>query len=132
MVCGEASSSREGAAAAARLKPDLAIIGLALGNESGLWLIGLLRDTVPDMPVLVLSMHEEDLFALPALKAGARGFMMLQDAAEELPSAIRDVLAGGIYLSSPLRQRFWKEPRPKRGVSAGQAGGQGGTGRPVA
>ena len=114
VVCGEASSSREGAAAAARLRPDLAIVDLALGKESGLWLIGLMRDTTPELPILVLSTHEEDLFALPALRAGARGFVMKQDAAKELHRAIRDVLAGEIYLSPQLRQRFWKDPRPKR------------------
>jgi ActR/RegA family two-component response regulator len=118
VVCGEASNSREGAAAAARLRPDLAIVGLALGKESGLWLVGLLRETMPELPVLVLSMHEEDLFALPALRAGARGFVMVQDAVKELPNAIRDVLAGGIYLSPPLRRRFWQEPRTKRGGPA--------------
>jgi DNA-binding NarL/FixJ family response regulator len=119
VVCGEASSSREGAAAAARLRPDLAIVDLALGKESGLWLIGLLRDTAPGLPILVLSMHEEDLFALPSLRAGARGFVMKQDAAKELPKAIRDVLAGEIYLSPQLRQRFWKAPRRKRGALSG-------------
>jgi DNA-binding NarL/FixJ family response regulator len=105
----EASNLREGVAAAVRLGPDLAIVELALGQESGLRLVGLLREKAPGLAILVLSTHEEDLFALPALRAGARGFVMHQDATQDLLKAIRDVLADKIYLSPDLRRRFWKE-----------------------
>jgi DNA-binding NarL/FixJ family response regulator len=109
VVCGEASNVREGIEAAVRLKPDLAIVELALGQESGLRLVGLLREKVPGLAILVLSAYGEDLFALPALRAGARGFVMHQDANQDLLKAIRDVLADKIYLSPDLRRRFWKE-----------------------
>jgi DNA-binding NarL/FixJ family response regulator len=109
VVCGEASNLREGVAAAVHLEPDLAIVDLALGQESGLRLVGLLREKVPGLAILVLSTHEEDLFALPALRAGARGFIMHQDAAKDPLKAIRNVLADKIYLSPNLRRRFWKE-----------------------
>jgi DNA-binding NarL/FixJ family response regulator len=102
-------TSREGVAAAARLGPDLAIVDLTLGQESGLRLVGLLLEKVPGLAILVLSTHEEDLFALPALRAGARGFVMHQDATNVLLNAIRDVLADKIYLSPNLRRRFWRE-----------------------
>lgn len=72
-VCGQAFSLQEGLRAAARLGPDLAIVDLGLGKDSGLQLIGLLQQQQPGLPILVVSMHEEDLLALPALQAGARG-----------------------------------------------------------
>lgn len=109
VVCGQASNVCEAATAAARLRPDLAIVELALGQESGLQLVGLLREKVPGLLILVLSTHEEDLFALPALRAGAHGFVMHRDAAKELLKAVRNLSAGKIYLSPNLQRRFWKE-----------------------
>ena len=108
-VCGQASNICEGAAAAGRLRPDLAIVDLAFGQESGLRLVELLREKEPGLAIVVLSAYEEDLFALPALRAGADGFVMHRDATESLLKAIRDVSAGRTYLSPNLRRRFWKE-----------------------
>jgi DNA-binding NarL/FixJ family response regulator len=106
-VCGQAFSLQEALRAAARLKPDVAIVDLGLGQESGLQLIGLLQQQRPGLPILVVSMHEEDLLALPALRAGARGFVSKHRAATDLLEAIRQVLAGAIYLSPDMRRRFW-------------------------
>jgi DNA-binding NarL/FixJ family response regulator len=108
VVCGQASSLQGGVRAAARLGPDLAIVDLGLGKESGLQLIGLLQRQRPGLPILVLSMHEEGLLALPALQAGARGFVSKYQAAAELLQAIRQVSAGAIYLSPEVRRRLWK------------------------
>jgi DNA-binding NarL/FixJ family response regulator len=60
------------------------------------------------LPILVVSMHEEDLLALPALQAGARGFVSKHRAATDLFEAIRQVSTGGIYLSPELRRRLWQ------------------------
>lgn len=108
VVCGQACSLRQALRAAARLRPDLAIVELSLGQESGLQLIGLLQEQRPGLPVLVVSMHEEELFALPALQAGARGFASKHKPAAELLEAIRQVLAGAIYLSPEVQRRFWR------------------------
>jgi DNA-binding NarL/FixJ family response regulator len=108
VVCGQASSLQGGIRAVARLGPDLAIVDLGLGKESGLQLIGLLQHQRPGLPILVRSMHEEGLLALPALQVGARGFVSKYKAATELPEAIRQVSAGAIYLSPEVRRRLWK------------------------
>ncbi|HEY0789891.1 MAG TPA: response regulator transcription factor [Chthoniobacterales bacterium] len=102
VVCGEAATADEGAEAAFRLKPDLAIVDLTLGAESGLPLISRLLEQVPGLQVLVLSMHDEEVFALPAMEAGARGFVMKQMATNHLFKAIREVLAGRLYFSARL------------------------------
>ncbi|MBV9999734.1 MAG: response regulator transcription factor [Verrucomicrobia bacterium] len=103
VVCGHASSVDEGTETAVRLKPDLAIVDLTLGNEDSLQLIRQLRECVPETRILVLSMHEEDVFAFPVLRAGADGFVMKQKAAQHLFAAIHAVLAGQVYVSRPPR-----------------------------
>jgi two-component system, NarL family, response regulator FusR len=99
VVCGHASSVDEGSETAVRLKPDLAIVDLPLGNENSLQLIRQLRERLPHIRILVLSMHEENVFAFPVLRAGASGFVMKQNASQHLFEAIRTVLAGQVYLS---------------------------------
>jgi DNA-binding NarL/FixJ family response regulator len=101
IVCGHASSVDEGTETAVRLKPDLALIDLTLGNGDGLPLIRQLRERLPQTRILVLSMHEETVFAFPVLRAGADGFVMKQKASQHLFEAIRAVLAGQVYVSSP-------------------------------
>jgi DNA-binding NarL/FixJ family response regulator len=80
-------------------KADLAIVDLSLGTGNGLELIGDLHRVDPDLPVLVLSIHDEVLFAERALRAGARGYIMKREAINSLVEAIREVLAGRIYTS---------------------------------
>lgn len=104
IVCGHASSVEEGTETAVRLKPDLALVDLTLGNENSLQLIQQLRERSPQTRILVLSMHEEEVFAFPVLRAGASGFVMKQKAAQHLFEAIRTVLAGQVYVSSALSQ----------------------------
>ena len=104
IVCGHASSVDEGTETAMRLKPDLALVDLTLGNENSLQLIRQLRERLPHTRILVLSMHEEDVFAFPVLRAGADGFVMKQKASQHLFEAIRTVLAGQVYVSSPCRK----------------------------
>jgi DNA-binding NarL/FixJ family response regulator len=93
-VCGEAETAQRAFEGIARLQPDLAIVDLSLKGSNGLELIGKLKDRFPDFPVVVLSMHEASLLALPAMQAGARGYVMKQDGAERILDAVRDVLAG--------------------------------------
>jgi DNA-binding NarL/FixJ family response regulator len=115
VVCGEAATVDEGTEAALRLKPDLAIVDLTLGTESGLLLIGRLLEQVPGLQVLVLSMHDEDVFAPPARQAGARGFVMKQLATHHLFKAIHEVLAGRLYFSAGRQQHLQnggKQPPP--------------------
>jgi DNA-binding NarL/FixJ family response regulator len=103
-ICGEADSADAALQWAQSSKADLAIVDLSLGQGTGLELIRRLREAVPDLPVLVLSMHDETLFAERALRAGARGYIMKQEAISGLVQAIQQVLSGRIYVSDQLSQ----------------------------
>jgi DNA-binding NarL/FixJ family response regulator len=103
-VCGEAESVEAGKRLAATARPDLAIVDLSLAQGTGLDLIRLLRESTPTLPVLVLSMHDETLFAERVLRAGARGYIMKREAITGLVAAIRQVLAGRIYVSEGMAQ----------------------------
>ncbi|MBI2921986.1 MAG: response regulator transcription factor [Planctomycetes bacterium] len=103
-VCGEASSVQEGLRAILEAAPDLAIVDLSLENSNGLDLVKDLNARRPDLPVLVLSMHDEGLFAERAIRAGARGYLMKKEAGRELLSAIHTLLSGKIYLSEGRAQ----------------------------
>jgi DNA-binding NarL/FixJ family response regulator len=103
-ICCEADSAEAALEAARRSKPDLAIVDLSLEHGNGLELIRALGDAVPGLPVLVLSMHDEALFAERALRAGARGYIMKQEAIDGLVVAIQQVLSGQIYVSKRVSQ----------------------------
>jgi DNA-binding NarL/FixJ family response regulator len=86
------------------LRPDLVIVDLSLTHGSGLELIRAVRQSLPHLPVLVLSMHDETLFAERALRAGARGYIMKREAITGLVTAVRQVLSGRIYASEGISQ----------------------------
>ncbi len=101
-VCGEAETAAEALDAVQRCKPDLVIVDLTLPGKSGLELIKDLRALSPQLPLLVVSMHEESLYASRILRAGARGYVMKQESPRILLQAIRHVLEGGIYVSERM------------------------------
>ena len=103
-VCGEAESADAARQMAAKLRPDLAIVDLSLAEGTGLDLIRMLHESAPTLPVLVLSMHDEALFAERVLRAGARGYIMKREAITGLVAAVRQVLAGRIYASEGMTQ----------------------------
>ena len=103
-ICGEAETAEQALDVARTAKPDLAIVDLSLGTTHGLELVRQFHDALPTMPVLVLSMHDEALFAARALRAGARGYIMKKGAIDGLIQAIRQVLAGKIYASENVSQ----------------------------
>ncbi len=105
-VCGQASTAPQGLAAARELQPDLAIVDISLKGVSGIDLIRDLRNFLPKLPILVLSMHDEALYAERALRAGARGYVMKQEATENIAAAIRRVLAGHLYVSSSVTSQL--------------------------
>jgi DNA-binding NarL/FixJ family response regulator len=85
-----------------RLKPDVAIIDISLKDSSGIELIKNLKQTLPNIAVLVLSMHEESHYAERALRAGARGYIVKRETTRKVILAIRQVLAGQPYLSDEI------------------------------
>lgn len=101
-VCGEAGSAAEGLKAVEKLKPDLVVADLTLPDKHGLEFIKDLQAMHPGTLVLVLSMHDESLYAERVLRAGARGYVMKETAADTLIHAARRVLDGGIYLSDRM------------------------------
>ncbi len=105
-VCGEAGSAAEGLQAVASLKPDLVVVDLTLPDKSGLELLKDVQALHPGTRCIVLSMHDEALYAERALRAGARGYVMKEAAAEHLIGAIRRVMDGGIYVSDAMASRM--------------------------
>jgi DNA-binding NarL/FixJ family response regulator len=99
MVCATAEDRPEAMEAIERSKPELAVIDLMLKSSSGLELIKDVHARWPKLPILVVSMHDETLYAERVLRAGARGYITKQQATRDILLAIRKVLAGGIYLS---------------------------------
>lgn len=87
-------------------RPDLLLLDLSLPGTGGLDFLKDLRIRYPDMPVLVLSMHEENVYAERVLHAGARGYIMKQEPGEKVIEAIRTILAGGVYASQNLLSRI--------------------------
>ncbi|WP_233885789.1 response regulator [Paraburkholderia flagellata] len=104
-VCGAAGSAEE-ALAAMVCQPDMAIVDISLQTDSGLELVKTLRHRYPDLGILVLSMHDESLFAERALRSGANGYLMKLEATEHVVSAIREVLAGNIYMSAAMHEKL--------------------------
>ncbi|HPQ53017.1 MAG TPA: response regulator transcription factor [Spirochaetota bacterium] len=106
VVCGEAKDSTEGWDAIKEKDPDLVIVDLSLENASGLDLIKALSARRPDLALLVLSMHDENLYAERAIRSGAMGYVMKQEATETLINAIYQVLKGEIFVSEKIKTRL--------------------------
>jgi len=102
VVCGEAESAAQARQLIESLKPDLAIVDVALKGESGIELVKDARQRFPALKTLMLSMHEESQFAERALRAGARGYIMKETEPEKILGAIRNVLAGRFGFSEAM------------------------------
>src|SRR6478752_1125787 len=106
IVCGEAKDSAEAIGGIAKERPDVAIIDISLTNESGLELIKHLVNQFPQVALIVLSMHDEALYAERALRAGARGYVMKHETSKSVLASIRRVLKGGVYVSERIVNRM--------------------------
>ena len=106
VVCAEAKNAAEAIAAVEQHQPDLVLADLTLPGRHGLELIRDLRALRPQLPVLVLSMHDASLFAERVLRAGGRGYISKQQSGQRLIAAIRQVLKGQIYLSEEISTRL--------------------------
>src|SRR6266566_8822587 len=115
IVCGEAQDSADAIAGIAKERPDVAIIDISLTNESGLELIKHLVKQFPQVALIVLSMHDEALYAERALRAGARGYVMKRETSKSVLTCIRRVLQGGVYVServvNSMARRFSASPK---------------------
>lgn len=105
-VCGEASSVAAAIEGMETSQPAVAIVDLSLKESSGLDLIKTIKARFPDIAVIVLSMHDEQYYAERTMRAGARGYVMKGEMTSDIVAAIRDVMAGKIYLSPRMRKVF--------------------------
>jgi DNA-binding NarL/FixJ family response regulator len=101
-VCGEAGNASEAIDVIRKLNPDLAIVDLSLPGANGIELIKNIRAEFPKLPILVLSMHDESLYAVRALRAGAGGYVMKHEAMANVVHAIQEVFRGRPYLSPAM------------------------------
>jgi DNA-binding NarL/FixJ family response regulator len=110
MVCGEAEDASTVLQAIVVVKPDILIVDISLNGPDGLELLKNIRTRYPSLPVLILSMHDESIYAERALRAGANGYIMKHEAAEKVLGAVRQILNHETYVSdrvaSKILQRY--------------------------
>jgi DNA-binding NarL/FixJ family response regulator len=106
IVCGEANGSSQAIKRIVKARPDVALVDISLENESGLELVKHLGSQFPQVALIVLSMHDEALYAERALRAGARGYVMKHETSKSVLASIRRVLGGGIYVSERIVNRM--------------------------
>jgi DNA-binding NarL/FixJ family response regulator len=109
IVCGEEEDARKALDAIIRLKADLIIADLSLKDSSGLELIRNIKAQFPALPILVVSVHDETVYAEIAFRAGALGYLMKQEALEKIVTAIRRVLTGSVYVSDALGAKMLQQ-----------------------
>jgi len=101
-VCGQAGDAHQAMKIIKSLSPDMVIVDITLKEKNGMELIKDIKVQYPNLPVLALSMHDETLYAERAIRAGARGYIMKQQATEKVVAAIRKVLKGEVYISERM------------------------------
>ena len=105
-VCGEADDALPALEQIEKLKPDLIIVDITLRSTSGLELLKDLHHRAPSVPALVISMHDESLYAERVLRAGGRGYVMKQEGGKKLMEAIRHVLNGQTFVSPKISAKI--------------------------
>jgi DNA-binding NarL/FixJ family response regulator len=109
VVAGEASSGSETMALVREADFDLLVLDMSMPGRSGIDLIRQIKAERPRLPILILSMHKEDIFAVRALRAGAAGYLCKDNAETQLEAAIRKVAGGGLYINQTVAERLAQE-----------------------
>ena len=109
MVCGQAEDAPEALKTISDVKPDIVILDISLKSSNGLELMKSIKAQYPKLPVLVLSMHNEELYAERALRAGAMGYIMKSEASEEVLTAIFQILSDQIYVSDKISKKLLRK-----------------------
>ena len=109
MVCGEEEDASRAMSAISTLKPALVIADISLKDSSGLELMRNIKAQYPGLPVLVVSVHDESIYAEIAFRAGALGYLMKEEALEKILTAVRRVLGGAIYVSDRLAAKMLQQ-----------------------
>ncbi len=105
-VCGEAEDAHTAMQSLTETRPDILVVDISLNGPDGLDLLKNIRIRHPDLPVLILSMHDESIYAERALRAGAQGYIMKQEATEKVLVALRRILSREIYVSERIANRM--------------------------
>ena len=105
-ICGEADNAQSALEAMRRHTPDVILMDISMPGKNGIELIKLMLAEQPRLIILVLSMHDESIYALRALRAGAKGYVMKQQAMENVLDALRKVMSGGIYISPQFGEKL--------------------------
>jgi DNA-binding NarL/FixJ family response regulator len=105
-VCGEAEDAQTAMQSVTATRPDILVVDISLNGPDGLDLLKNIRTRYPDLPVLILSMHDESIYAERALRAGAQGYIMKQEATEKVLVALRRILSREIYVSERIANRM--------------------------
>ncbi|MCC5913666.1 MAG: response regulator transcription factor [Balneolaceae bacterium] len=105
-VCGQAESAEEALNEILDLKPDAAVIDISLPGMNGIELVKNLLHQMPELKILIVSRHDEELYAERAIRAGAKGYLMKLEAVDVLVAALRQILNGGIYLSDKIGNKL--------------------------
>lgn len=106
MVCGEAEDAHTAMQSIATARPDIMVVDISLNGPDGLDLLKDVRTHNVELPVLILSMHDESIYAERALRAGAQGYIMKQEATEKVLVALRRILSCEIYVSERIANRM--------------------------
>jgi DNA-binding NarL/FixJ family response regulator len=109
VVCGEAEDAQAAMFAISQCQPDILIVDISLNGPDGLDLLKSIRNAYPDLPVLILSMHDETTYAERALRAHANGYIMKQEATEKVLVAVRRILNGEVYLSDKIANKMLQQ-----------------------
>src|ERR1700687_1179277 len=109
IVCGEADGAHSAFQAISSLQPDIVILDISLSGPDGLDVLKEIRMKTGNLPVLILSMHDESIYAERAMRAGANGYIMKQEATEKVLIAIRRILQGEVYLSDRLTKNMFQQ-----------------------
>jgi DNA-binding NarL/FixJ family response regulator len=117
-VCGEAEDSAGAISGIQTIQPDVVLVDISLKNESGLELVKTLKNQFPDLAVIVISMHDEALYAERALHAGARGYVMKRETTKNMLTAIRRVLEGDVYVSDRVVNSMAKRMSSRKTAAA--------------
>jgi DNA-binding NarL/FixJ family response regulator len=116
VVCGEAEDAITAMQAIAAANPDILIVDISLNGPDGLDLLKDVRTRYSELPVLILSMHDESVYAERALRAGAQGYIMKQEATEKVLVAVRRILSHEIYISERIANRMLQRYIGSRGT----------------
>lgn len=108
-VCGEAASALEAIEKMQDSRPDIAIVDISLDGMNGIELTKHLKSRHPDLPILIVSMHDEALYGERALRAGAQGYIMKKEARTKIIDALRQMLRGSFYLSDEMTTKIFTQ-----------------------